>query len=452
MDLGEIVNTGYSLEGSSKLSFGGGLVFQVTNVRNISAPKANQEAKTSPRLMLIDLSDGKTYYPCLEFDPLPTLNIDIAPGTKILIQNDVKVVQGMISLLPHNVTILGGKVTAMYEKWQSNRMQAKILSLGAKQNVTEQNGRGPPPWIPFGQKKRQSAANDNDKTFKTFDAQIGEKKKHLSEENEKFSSARNEAIAEANKNGFKKIFGGGNRQLMDHNVKKILEKGYTEEQAKHALKLARNNLERAMNNLKRRDPTELLESYGKDRSMIHQERARGSRINKTEVAVTTKPSGKVSLFDYLEDKIKISEYTTQGTFPANKVTANKLSKNGTSCSSMRPHSSNTTDSTVNTGYVSKFENDFSSSFLGRHRKEDNNYSLPMQLSIQNTIPHSPNFRSTKNGGASGTSSKTQQHLLHHPQSDKNAQSTQCANSTFDPRYVKFHLTCILGIPNQTIIE
>lgn len=425
MDLREIISTGgYPSDGSSKLDFRGGLVLQVTNIRNMSAPKANQESKTSPRLLQIDMTDGQTYCSGLEMEHLPMFNMNIAPGTKILIRNIVKTIQGIMSLSPLNITILGGKVAAIYEKWETNRILAKLGAFCTRQSATGSNGSGPPPWIPFGQKALQRSADGDDRTFKSFGPGIGEKTKQSANENIEFLTIRNQAIAESIKIGTRKVFGGGNRQLMDHNVKKILDKGFTEEQAKYALKIARNNLERAMSSLKRhtieaeQKPNELngrSNPLGRDRGVTHQERScatgRGSRSTKNEEGLAAKPSGKVSLFDYLENKIKIPESTVLSTMPTTTTSLTDTPQNKSfdsipNCSSNRPlhscsgisntryRSNNNTETNTNISNRSKFENNISSSFASRQKKDDD-FSHSIQLSNQNNTSIISHHRASK---------------------------------------------------------
>lgn len=176
--------------------------------------------------------------------------------------------------------------------------------VGVKPNSN--SGAPPPPWIPFGQKNQQTLVNDG--TFKSLSV---EKKEETKEKDIEFLATRNDAIAEILKTKQKKVFGGGNRQLVDHNVKKIMEKGYTEEQAKTSLKFARNNLEKAMGNLKRREDRSSSETTSSrvpfNRTQKEDRFGRKGRIEETEGA---KPSNKVSLFDFLEDKIKIPKVSS----------------------------------------------------------------------------------------------------------------------------------------------
>lgn len=423
MDLREIIsNGGYPSDGSSKLNFGRGLVLQVTNIRNMSAPKANQESKTSPRLLQIDMTDGQTYCSGLEMEHLPMFNMNIAPGTKILIRNIVKTIQGIMSLSPLNITILGGKVAAIYEKWESNRTLAKLGAFCTRQSATGSNCSGPPPWIPFGQKALQRSVDADHRSFRSFGLGIGEKTKQSSNENIEFLTIRNQAIAESIKIGTRKVFGGGNRQLMDHNVKKILDKGFTEEQAKYALKIARNNLERAMSSLKRntveaeQKPNELngrSNPLGRDRGVAYQERSgatgRCSRSTKNEEGLAAKPSGKVSLFDYLENKIKIPESTVLSTMPTATTSFTNTPQNKSfnsipnySCnrpllsssgiSNTRYRSNNSTE--TNNNNKSKFENNISSSFASRQKK-DEDFSHSIQPSNQNSTSIISNHRPAK---------------------------------------------------------
>lgn len=201
---------------------------------------------------------------------------------------------------PSNVSIVGGVVAALFEKWEYGRIMAKYAK-GIRPNA---GPNGPPPWIPFGQKSVQQQAMSKDRSkFKS----LGKEEPTESKENAEFTAMRTEAIAQANKGRTKKVFGGGKRNLVDHNVKKIIDKGFTEGEAQMALKYAKNNLERAMGQLKRDRavaaglPVNAMpEPSGGGRGGKGNFRERRGREEEPEGA---KPSGKVSLFDFLTDKI-----------------------------------------------------------------------------------------------------------------------------------------------------
>ena len=113
---------------------------------------------------------------------------------------------------------------------------------------------------------------------------------------------------------FRQVFGGGGQQILDHNVKKILDKGYSEEEAKNALRATNNNLERALYNLKRRQDFKKTDasvsssatstqpsasSFGGGKFGRYERRAASAK----EEAVAAKPAGNVSLFDFLTEKL-----------------------------------------------------------------------------------------------------------------------------------------------------
>lgn len=410
---------------------------QVLNIRNVSAPKANQESKTSPRLLQIDLTDGQTLCSGLEMENISALSINIAPGTKVMVKNSLKVIQGMLSFNAQNISVIGGQVANLYEKWEINRTLAKYAQ-GARRPATNADGSGPPPWIPFGQKLAQT---NNDKSFKSLTAATGDKSKEPSKENSEFLASRNEAIAEATKLSTKKVFGGGNRQLMDYNVKKIMDKGFTEEQAKYALKLARNNLERAMSNLKRRnaggeddrkgiDPNKPRGPGYRNEEKYNSGPGPGRRGGKNEAAdgaIAAKPSGKVSLFDFLEDKIKIPATVekpalTQSSGPPKtsiKQTSNNTSNNykGGQQSNSNPRYNTRNDSQHNSsGHSrSKFENNISSSFASRHKKDDD-------------VPHSRN----NNNNNSNYNSNRANNPKWNDGSNTNSYGSKNVKSSFPP--------------------
>lgn len=343
-------------------------MLQVLNVRNISAPKANQESKTSPRLLLIDMTDGQTMCAGLEMENLSTFHVNIAPGTKIRLRNSIKIIQGMLSLTPQNIILLGGTVTVLYEKWEINRTLAKYAT-GFRRPT---NGTGPPPWITFGQKVEISDLNNDKIPFKSLNAATNDKEKAASKENDEFTTTRNVAIAQANKLATKKLFGGKNRKLMDHNVKKIMEKGYSEDQAKYALKMARNNLERAMGNLKKRQTDDTEKSYDIRSNMGkggRNERRGGGKFN-DDTALASKPSKEVSLFEFFSDKMKISDSSTTTTSIQLQKSANNESNGNNSRYNQSQTSSRHQKNENPLNSLHKIQNNISSSYANRMKKSD----------------------------------------------------------------------------------
>jgi tudor domain-containing protein 3 len=142
-----------------------------------------------------------------------------------------------------------------------------------------------------------------DKGFKSLQPS---KPKESENDDSEFKAQRKDAIAEATKAGTKKTFGGGSKMLVDSNVQKVMDKGFTEEQATTALKYSRNNVEKALSNLKRRDEHQKRATSNDYEPREYSKEKRGGKGSSAE-PTTAKPSGAVSLFDFLENKFPTSQ-------------------------------------------------------------------------------------------------------------------------------------------------
>ncbi|XP_045459478.1 tudor domain-containing protein 3-like [Melitaea cinxia] len=264
------------------------IIVQIQKIRNVAAPKANEESTSAPRMLKLTLHDGKSTCIGLETSPISSLSINTPPGTKLLLKNeDLEVCHGVIWLTPAVISVLGGKVSHMIEKWELNRSLAKHTRGGIGVDG------GPPPWIPFGQRLE---ALPVDKQFKSL-------QEAAKQDNAEFEAQRKGAIAEAQRmSGVKKVFGGGTKPLLDANVQKIVDAGFSEEQAENALKYTKNNVERALRILQKRDNSE-NRSKEKQKEPDQPKRKGRNKDTNDEDGIPVKPSGKVSLFDFLEDKL-----------------------------------------------------------------------------------------------------------------------------------------------------
>ncbi|XP_065074371.1 tudor domain-containing protein 3 [Ochlerotatus camptorhynchus] len=405
-----------SSRGNKADTIEGKIVVQILKIRNISAPKANEESKAAPRLLKLTLTDGQTQYSALEGEHVSSISLDTPPGTKLYLKNGpIKISQGLLILNANCVSVLGGKVPALVEKWQLGRTMAKYAKGGRLQFSAS----GPPPWIAFGQKIQQNLPHD--KNFKSLQT----KEKDESKENAEFNALRNDAIAEATKLGTRKTFGGGAKQMVDANVQKIMDKGFTEDQAVHALKLTRNNVHRALSNLQRIEERKQTQNEINTGSFEPPQKPgkrelRGKR--ESELELTSKPSAKVSLFDYLEDilpesdtsnKKSTSKESTPITGKENRaVTENYSNKqssynsygsirqtnpaSGQQLSSQSNSSSQYNSS--NKGYNQRFENNISSSFANRNSSigsgnRNYNQQPPQQQSYQQNSSASAGYKS-----------------------------------------------------------
>lgn len=275
----------------------GRIVLQVQRVRNIAAPKSNEESKAAPRLLQLELTDGLATLQALELEPVPTLSLNVPPGTKIFFKAEkLQLMHGFLLLRSNELQILGGRVDALYEKWEFARTMLKYARNGRPLSGAS----APPPWVAFG--KNIDATDDGN--FKSL-APAADKDKPT-KENDEFNSMRTEAIAVANKAGSKKIFGGGGQTIVDHNIKKILDKGYSKEEANLALQATRNNLERALFNLKRRKDIAAGSSEPPLRNgrgeRSGREGKRGASLK--DEAEAAKPAAQpATLFDFLTTKL-----------------------------------------------------------------------------------------------------------------------------------------------------
>ncbi|CAD6240416.1 GSCOCG00008777001-RA-CDS [Cotesia congregata] len=354
----------------------GNLVVQILKLRNVAVPK-NKEANSMPRMLKLYLTDGKNNYQAVEYDHIRDININTPPGTKIIINSGgILMVHGIIILKSSDVkSLLGGRVQNLMEKWELNK---KLTSYTRVRSVEEG---GPPPWIPFGQQIIK--VTDKDKKFKSLaaDTKDGGISK---DQNSEFEAQRQDAIAEASKQGSKKVFGGGNKQLLDHSVQKIVDQGFTIDQAEYALKINRNNVDRALkslikndpNNKQTREPREPKEQreHREHRESREPREPRGKRSDKKNEEA--KPSsGKISLFDFLEDKLPAQSSTEQTDSCYNNV-----------------NNSNSSNYYGN----SRFENERHSRHHHHHHQQHNNKSEDM--------PHNSLF--SNRGGKSQKGGRT----------------------------------------------
>lgn len=200
-------------------------------------------------------------------------------------------------------------MTQLVDKWEVAQRYSKFsLDMRAMTQA--------PPWIAFGQKIDRKSVNVNKKSLVGggADKKDGEESK----EDDAFENQRKEAIAEASAEAQKRVFLDGGKKIVHHNVQKIVDKGFTEDQAKEALKYSRNDLGRALASLKRPGGGE-GDDDGRFRHSSSAGGGRGGRggrgggarrgrgrfgdNNDESEEFMSKPSEKISLFDFIGDKL-----------------------------------------------------------------------------------------------------------------------------------------------------
>ncbi|XP_031702436.1 tudor domain-containing protein 3 isoform X1 [Anarrhichthys ocellatus] len=321
----------------------GPCVLQVQKVRNVSAPKDREESQGAPRMLRLQMTDGHTTCVGLEFQHLSEISLNTPPGTKVKLLGTVQVKNGLLLLDDSKISVLGGEVDHMVEKWELQRSLAKH----SRSNIGAEGG--PPPFVPFGQKcarKDEVDSRDLDQR-KTLQSQNVAKSP---DENDEFEKQRTAAIAEVakTKEAPRTFGGGGNaggnlssaassfrgrdsyqqrrredrverpesrqdgnyRELVDERaLRDIMEMGFDREDARQALMDNNNNLEVALNSLltgssaSRPVPVEA-------ESIKPPPRARGrgrgrSRNEDEEEGAGGRPSGPSTLFDFLESKMGV---------------------------------------------------------------------------------------------------------------------------------------------------
>ncbi|KAJ4946947.1 hypothetical protein JOQ06_008990 [Pogonophryne albipinna] len=261
----------------------GPCVLQVQKVRNVSAPKDREESQGAPRMLRLQMTDGHTICVGLEFKHLSKISLNTPPGTKVKLLGTVQVKNGLLLLDDSKISVLGGEVDHMVEKWELQRSLAKH----SRSNIGAEGG--PPPFVAFDQRcerKEEVDTRDLDQR-KTLKSQSVAKSP---DENDEFEKQRTAAIAEiAKTKEGPRTFGGGEnagsnlstaassfrgrdsyqqrrreerferpeskedgnyRELVDERaLRDIMEMGFNMQDARLALMDNNNNLEVALNSL-----------------------------------------------------------------------------------------------------------------------------------------------------------------------------------------------------------
>lgn len=213
------------------------LVLQVAKMRNVSAPKAFEESGGAPRMLRVSLTDGSNIVQGLEVQNIKTLSLKTAPGTKVRLNGKVPVSGGFLLLTPNNISVIGGTVQELYEKWKLSASVSKY-----SRGVCAADGSGPPPWVPFG--KRIVKNPTEMQKFKSLKDPEGKEKT-----DGEFENQRKQVVKELSKEGNIKVFGGG-KQMLDANVQKVVNAGFSLDVAEWALRNSKNDPVKAIRELR----------------------------------------------------------------------------------------------------------------------------------------------------------------------------------------------------------
>ena len=137
-------------------------------------------------MLKISLTDGKTTIHGVEVSKLEGINLNTPPGTKVKLAPCIPITNGFLRLEPGSLTVLGGRVESLYDRWETSQKMAKFTRNFARNRTAMSSDSGgiaggPPGWISFGKKvSRPSAQNQSvaeaDKNFKALASTIPESK------------------------------------------------------------------------------------------------------------------------------------------------------------------------------------------------------------------------------------------------------------------------------------
>ncbi|KAJ6661684.1 hypothetical protein lerEdw1_013206 [Lerista edwardsae] len=283
----------------------GPCVLQIQKVRNIAAPKDNEESQAAPRMLRLQMTDGHTSCTAIEYNYMSKISLNTPPGTKIKLLGIVEVKNGFLLLDDSNTVILGGEVEHLIEKWELQRRcvsQSQVDSRELDQRKTLQVTSVVKP------------VGDNDEFEKQRTAAIAEVAK--SKETKTFGggggSTRSNLSVSAGGNRSREVFQkekikpegkneGVYRELVDEKaLKHITEMGFSKEAARQALMDNGNNLEASLNFLLNSNKQITVQGppirgKGKGRGRI--------RTEDEEELGNARPSAPSTLFDFLESKM-----------------------------------------------------------------------------------------------------------------------------------------------------
>ncbi|XP_060063367.1 tudor domain-containing protein 3-like [Ylistrum balloti] len=375
-------------------------VLQIQKIRNISAPKEHEESQTAPRMLRLTMTDGQQTCNAIEMQRLDRIGLDTAPGTKICIKGTVEVENGFLLLTNKNTIFVGGRVNKLAENWELKKM----LAGQSRANVGSEGG--PPLFVPFGQRIRDGRGAVQVNKRDNFKSIESNKKEEKTAEEIEFEEQRKAVIAEAlqaKEEGKPKTFGGGTKQVgMDREISRIVEMGFTAEEASRALRQNDNDVTSAINQLlsgrrnfrdrpmsdrgDRRGPQrdfredrqdnrrdDRRNDRREDRRDDRRDDKRDDRRENTkggrgrgreredfgEDMGSSRPSGPATLFDFLETKIK----------PSNDKSSNPQTEKNSSQSSSSSYTKSQNQYSTNQNQRNN-DSDFNKRYQGNNRNDD----------------------------------------------------------------------------------
>ncbi|KAM0932625.1 putative RecQ mediated genome instability protein [Dioscorea sansibarensis] len=147
---GESLPDPSSLKKSSHLQ--GPKVLQVVSARDVYQSSIGASFQTPGRhrrLLRFGLTDGHSEVTAIEYSPIPSINEEIIPGTKVLLGSKIPIHSGILCLNSKVVTIMGGLVQSLYEEWLMSRKYSgfsRSLLRPPRGDGDGDGDGGPPPF------------------------------------------------------------------------------------------------------------------------------------------------------------------------------------------------------------------------------------------------------------------------------------------------------------------
>lgn len=85
------------------------LILQIDEIVNVGSPQDSRRSKTSKRLLKLFLTDGRNNIIGIELLPIPGLEVDTLPGSKLVVYSKAQIKRGAVLLSPTNCKFLGGE-------------------------------------------------------------------------------------------------------------------------------------------------------------------------------------------------------------------------------------------------------------------------------------------------------------------------------------------------------
>lgn len=108
--------------------------WQLQRIRNETPKNLESDNMNSKRVLILTLTDGVQEVKATEYKPIPSLNLNLCPGSKLKLMGPIMVRCGRLLLEDQNVKIIGGEVDTILITNATENVLAKHLNLPLNPN------------------------------------------------------------------------------------------------------------------------------------------------------------------------------------------------------------------------------------------------------------------------------------------------------------------------------